>query len=62
MTHDSSFREPAGEIVKNNIFPPVPFPEIPNSISSSPGWEVHEFLRTKINIQKDDATLLLGVD
>lgn len=66
--HDSDFREPASEIVayrdgKIN-FPPVPFPEVKekNAVSSSPGYKVDKYLRDRMKIRNDDATLLIGFD
>lgn len=66
LSHDSTFREPAGEIVikkgKKIIFPPVPFPEVKakDVASGSPGWRVHELLSKEMELKKDDATLLVG--
>ena len=69
VTHDSSFREPAGEIVKeqngNVMFPGVAFPEIKAKevVSSSPKKEVHDYLTKKFNLfLKDEATLLIGLN
>ncbi len=61
MSHTSEFRKPAGEIVKDGIFPPVPFQEVKGAISSSPGWKVHEFLKKKLKL-KDEASLIVGSD
>lgn len=60
MTHSSEFREPPCAIVKDSEFPPVPFPEIEGAISSSPGWKVDKFLRTKIKAKEGNATLIVG--
>ncbi|MAF37057.1 hypothetical protein CL622_08140 [archaeon] len=66
-THDETFREPAGLIVKKDgpktIFPPVPFPEIPNSISSSPSNHIHNYLvkTFKLILKNKEATLLIGI-
>lgn len=67
-THDTSFREPAGDIVAMKaskiILPPVPFPEVKarNVVSSSPGYKVDAYLRKKIRAKKDEATLIIGFD
>ena len=67
LTHDSSFRGPKENIVKeeNGIlyFPGVNFPEIKGKevISSCPCKDVHDFLVKKFNLQlEDEATLLIG--
>ena len=46
------------------VFPPVPFPEIKAAsvASASPGYRVDSYLRKKMNLKKDDATLLIGFD
>lgn len=68
LAHDSSFREPASEIVKKEdnsfVLPAVPFPEIDAAdvVSSSPSAEVHEFLIKKLGLSlaEEEATLLVG--
>ena len=60
--HDSDFREPQQDIVVDRIFPSIPFPELNGAIVSSPGWDVHEYLKAKFNIQEGDASLLIGID
>ncbi len=68
VSHDNSFRDPPSPIVlkKENstmpILPPVLFPEIKNSISSSPSEKVHNFLIKKYNLKLNpqEATLLIG--
>lgn len=68
VTHNSNFREPEKDIVVQNgngiIFPALEFPEIKadSVISSSPGINVHNYLRKKFNMNIDDehATLLVG--
>lgn len=68
VVHDSTWRKPAGKIVSEEkgklVFPPVPFPEIKekNVVSSSPGIKVHDYLKKKMNIVGNDATLLIGWD
>ena len=66
ITHDSDFREPAGPILINNLFPSVPFPEVKakSVVSSSPGIKVHNYLvnKFKLNLREEDATLLIGFD
>ncbi|MEK6807977.1 MAG: hypothetical protein AABX75_03020 [Nanoarchaeota archaeon] len=73
MAHDSSFREPAGDIAIETeaglVFPAVPFPELEtagrkNVTSSSPSEKAHDFLakKYKMNIPNSDATLLIGFD
>jgi hypothetical protein len=69
LTHDSNFRDPVREIVKQESgkisFPPIPFPEVKanNVVSSSPSEEVHNFLVKKFKLNlKDEATLLIGFD
>ena len=69
VTHNSNFRDPDGEIVKEKdnkiIFPSVPFSEVnaKNVVSSSPCKEVHDFLVKKFDLKlKDEATLLIGFD
>ena len=69
MTHDSTFRKPAGDIVMDvggkKIFPPVPFPEIKRKdvVSGSPGYEVHAYLVKRMKeVDEDDATLVVGFD
>ncbi len=66
VTHDSTFRQPCIPIVskvgRNIVFPAVPFPELDmcNVVSSSPGFEAHEFLKSIIKVKSDEATLLIG--
>ncbi|MBI2663452.1 hypothetical protein HYX15_02875 [Candidatus Woesearchaeota archaeon] len=68
LTHNSEFREPEKDIVVQNgngiIFPALEFPEIKanNVVSSSPGINVHNYLRKKFSMDIDDehATLLVG--
>ncbi|MAG52856.1 MAG: hypothetical protein CMH62_02740 [Nanoarchaeota archaeon] len=69
VTHDSNFRDPVREIVKQEdgktSFPPIPFPEVKanNVVSSSPSKEVHDFLVKEFNLKlEDEATLLIGFD
>ena len=70
LSHNSTFRNPEGKTVKienNNIlFPPIPFPEVKakNVVSSSPSKKIHDLLKEKLklNLKKDDATLLVGFD
>ncbi len=68
LTHNSQFRDPPFPIVLKEgnryIFPPVPFPELRNALSSSPSKKVHDFLIKKMNVDvgNEDATLLIGVD
>ncbi len=67
-THDEKLRPPANTIVisrgERHIFPAVPFPEIKedNVVSCSPSKKIHEELSVRINIEKNDATLLIGFD
>ncbi len=46
------------------ILPSVPFPELDsafsNVCSASPGYVADAFLRTRIKVEKNDATLLVG--
>ncbi len=62
--HDSKFRKTQEKIVKKVgkeiIFPPTPFPEIKNSISSSPSTKLHKFLIKNRRVKKDWASLLIG--
>ena len=63
--HNSDFREPQQDIVINGAipyFPSIPFPELNGAIVSCPGWDVHEYLKEKFNIQERDASLLIGID
>mmetsp|Transcript_64473 Transcript_64473/g.119952 ORF Transcript_64473/g.119952 Transcript_64473/m.119952 type:complete len:143 (-) Transcript_64473:221-649(-) len=75
VTHDSSFRRPAGPIVhhgpRGTTFPPVPFPEVseilPSAysvVSSSPGITVHHELLKRyfagVPIDPLEATLIIG--
>ena len=76
VSHDSTFREPAGTIVehikdhnRNQVtFPAVPFPELNslanNIVSSSPSNSVHLALQKTLNIKfpQGEATLLIGWD
>ena len=70
LSHDSSFRYPAEEIVIRTdgevIFPPVPFPEIKakNVVSSSPSRMVHNGLLAQLNLSlnPEEATLIIGFD
>ena len=67
-THDSTFPEPKQSIVMHTmdgaIFPAIKFPEIIESISSSPGIKVHEYLVKEFDMRliEEDATLLIGLD
>ena len=68
LTHDSTFREPAGKIVLNKdgkvILPAVPFPEVKakDVVSSSPSTIVHDVIvkELKLNLNDEEATLLIG--
>lgn len=66
VTHDSSWRPAAADIVMKRgervIFPPVPFPEVKekDAVSCSPGLAVHQYLSTKVRIEPNDATILIG--
>ena len=67
LTHDSSFRNPKSNIVREEngilFFPGVDFPEVSGKdvVSSCPCKEVHDFLIKKFNLKlKDEATLLIG--
>ncbi len=66
VTHDSSWRPAASDIVikrgQRVVFPPVPFPEVKekDAVSSSPGLDVHQFLSSKVRIEPNDATILIG--
>ncbi len=68
LTHNSKFREPVAPIVlldkEGSIFPPVPFPEVKDALSSSPSQKVHEFLVAHLNLEvsHEDATLLVGFE
>lgn len=70
LTHDSFFREPAGDIVLQNddkiILPPVAFPEVygKNVVSSSPSAKVHDAMVEELglNLREEEATLLIGFD
>lgn len=69
LTHNSTFREPEGEIVKQEngktTFPPVPFSEVnaKNVVSSSPNEDSHKFLVKNFDLNlNDEATLLIGFD
>ncbi len=49
------------------ILPPIPFPEaevdgIVNVVSASPSREGHEYIKRKIKIKGNDASLILGFD
>ncbi len=48
------------------VFPPVPFPELDqfgeSVVSSSPGYLLDSWLRVRMNIEHDDATLLVGLN
>ena len=68
VVHNSGFREPEKDMVikENNvvIFPALVFPEVKakDVISSSPGINVHDYLRKRFDLNIDDehATLLIG--
>lgn len=66
VTHDTSWRPAASDIVVKRgervVFPPVSFPEVKekDAISSSPGRNVHQYLSSKIRIEPNDATILIG--
>lgn len=66
VTHDSSFRMPPSPIVLLNgaelEFPAVEFTEVKDAISSSPSAKVHSFLTKGLNLDKEEATLLIGFD
>lgn len=68
LVHDSTWREPTQTIVRKEngeiIFPPVVFPEVPakNVVSSSPGLEIHDWLKKRVRVEGDEATLLIGFD
>jgi len=48
------------------IFPPVPFPELnkfgESVVSASPGYLLDKWLRDRMHIEHDDATLLVGLN
>lgn len=52
--------------VDTYILPEVPFPELDSAFSNvssaSPGQLADKFLRTRIKVEKGDATLLVGFD
>lgn len=68
LTHDSTFREPAGEIVIDTetglVLPAVPFPEVSGKdvVSSSPSEIVHKAIVTELelSLNPEEATLLIG--
>ena len=66
VAHDGQFREPPMPIVAiqgdKAVFPPIPFPELGNAISSSPSKKVHDFLvkHFALPITDDHATLIIG--
>ncbi|MBI2667431.1 hypothetical protein HYX17_01525 [Candidatus Woesearchaeota archaeon] len=68
VVHNSGFREPEKNmVIKENgiaIFPALEFPEVKakDVVSSSPGINVHEYLRRRfnLNIDNEHATLLIG--
>ncbi len=67
--HDSSFRNPEGDIVKKEkeevIFPAVRFSEVKakNVVSSSPSIKIHNYLIERFKLRLDDeATLIIGFD
>lgn len=66
VTHDASWRPAAADIVikrgERVIFPPVPFPEVKekDAVSSSPGMAAHQYLSSKVRIEPNDATILIG--
>jgi len=68
LTHDSMFREPAGDIVLNTdsgvVLPAVPFPEVEGKdvVSSSPSTNVHKVIVEKLglDLKDEEATLLIG--
>jgi len=70
LSHDSTFRQPAGSLVmltpQGIILPALPFPEIKeaNAVSSSPSRKVHDYLisRHGMKVAADHATLLIGFD
>lgn len=70
LVHDSSFRDPAGPLVKiyedTVVFPSVPFPELDHvrAISASPSKNAHEFLMKTYNLEENDeyATIIVGFD
>jgi len=69
FTHNEEFRQPLAPLIvaegDEYLFPPQKFPELhPTAIMSSPSKKVHEFLVKTCNLQikKDEATLLIGVD
>ncbi|MDP6641824.1 MAG: hypothetical protein QGF74_00370 [Candidatus Nanoarchaeia archaeon] len=68
VTHNSNFREPERDIVinkeKQTVFPALDFPEVKAKevVSSSPGINVHNYLRKRFDmkINGHHATLLIG--
>lgn len=68
LTHDSTFREPVGEIVVDTetglVLPAVPFPEAKGKdvVSSSPSEIVHKAIVTELelSLNPEEATLLIG--
>ena len=62
LTHDSGFRKPAKEIVKNGIFPAVPFPEVKakSVVSTETGFVVAGWTRSSGNGGKD--LLVINID
>ncbi|MEK6820940.1 MAG: hypothetical protein AABY11_00895 [archaeon] len=68
LLHDDRWREPTQTIVKQEnggiIFPPVVFPEVAakNVVSSSPGLKIHTWLSTRVRVEPNEASLLIGFD
>lgn len=70
VVHNSEFRPPLGAMVlhKNGelIFPPLPFPEVGalSVISSSPSVILHKHIvnRFNLNLEAEEATLIIGFD
>lgn len=68
LTHDSSFRKPTENVVKEEqgrvVFPAVSFPEVRagDVVSSSPSDKVHKVLveRFNLKLREGEATLLVG--
>lgn len=66
FTHDSTWRPAVGDLVLKRgeriIFPGLPFPEVkePSTISASPGKDMHDYLSTKVKVESNDATVLVG--
>lgn len=64
-THNHFFRKANEKLVNEKTILSTSFPELKkhkiDAIIASPSWNTHEYLSAFVKLDKDDATLLIGI-